>query len=425
MTDLGTTPAPATTPPPQSQSLDRQDERLSSPTDLRGSIQAFGRRVRAGDLGALPVVIGLVIIWTAFQLLNPVFLSSNNLVNLSLELVPVGVIALGIVTILVVAQIDLSVGSVSGLAAAVLGVLWVREGWPVWLGIAAALAAAALIGGLYSVLFNRFGVPSFVATLAGLLAFLGLQLYLLGDQGSINLPFESGLVRFATLAFVPAPLAYLLAALVPAAMLVAGLTQARRRRAAGLSARSLPALLIRSALVLLALEVAVWYLNQSRGVGWMLVLFAALVLAMQYALTRTRWGRSAFAVGGNVEAARRAGINVRRVFTSVFITCSTLAALGGVLAAARLASANTSSGTGDVNLNAIAAAVIGGTSLFGGRGSAYSALLGIIVIQSISSGLTLLNLSSSFRFMITGLVLALAVGVDSLARKSRTSHGQA
>ena len=232
-------------------------------------------------------------------------------------------------------------------------------------------------------------------------------------------------MQFATLAFVPAALSYVLAALVPAAMLATGLAQARRRRSAGLSARSLTSLLVRAGLVLIALEVAVWYLNRARGVGWMFVFFAVLVIAMQYALTRTRWGRSAFAVGGNVEAARRAGINVRRVYTSVFVAASTLAAVGGILAAARLASANTSSGTGDVNLNAIAAAVIGGTSLFGGRGSAYSALLGIIVIQSISSGLTLLNLSSSFRFMITGLVLALAVGVDSLARKSRASHGQA
>ena len=146
---------------------------------------------------------------------------------------------------------------------------------------------------------------------------------------------------------------------------------------------------------------------------------------LNYALTRTKWGRSMTAVGGNREAARRAGIDVRRIYTSAFVLCSLLAAVGGVLAAARLASASQSAGTGDVNLNAIAAAVIGGTSLFGGRGNAYSALLGIIVIQSISSGLTLLNLSSALRFMITGAVLAIAVMVDSLARKSRAAHGQA
>jgi D-xylose transport system permease protein len=145
---------------------------------------------------------------------------------------------------------------------------------------------------------------------------------------------------------------------------------------------------------------------------------------MDYAIRRTKWGRSMMAVGGNREAARRAGINVRRIYLSAFVLCSTLAALGGVLSAARLGSASQQAGAGDVNLNAIAAAVIGGTSLFGGRGSAYSALLGIIVIQAISNGLTLLNLSSSLRYMILGGVLALAVIVDSLARRSRASHGR-
>ncbi|HEX3982419.1 MAG TPA: ATPase, partial [Acidisoma sp.] len=157
----------------------------------------------------------------------------------------------------------------------------------------------------------------------------------------------------------------------------------------------------------------------------MLVFFLALVVLLNYALTRTQWGRSVKAVGGNREAARRAGINVRRVYASAFVLCSIFAAVGGVLSSARLASASQQAGTGDVNLDAIAAAVIGGTSLFGGRGSAYSALLGIIVIQAISSGLTLLDLSSSLRYMITGAVLAIAVIVDSLARRSRVSHGRA
>ena len=153
--------------------------------------------------------------------------------------------------------------------------------------------------------------------------------------------------------------------------------------------------------------------------------FVLLVVMLNYGLTRTKWGRSMFAVGGNREAARRSGINVRRIYTSAFVLCSTLAAVGGILSAARLATSSQQAGTGDVNLNAIAAAVIGGTSLFGGRGSAYSALLGIIVIQAISNGLTLLNLSSSLRYMITGGVLAIAVIVDSLARRSRVSHGRA
>ncbi|MBB5076783.1 sugar ABC transporter permease [Nonomuraea endophytica] len=388
---------------------------------LKGTVES----VRGGDLGVIPVVVGLVVIWTVFQILNPVFLSSRNLVDLAMDSAPVGIMALGIVCVLLVGQIDLSVGSVSGLSGAVLAVLFVDQGLPVVVAILAAMALGALIGYLYAQLFNRFGVPSFVITLAGLLAFLGLQLWVLRGKGAINLPFESGLVNFAQLSFVPPWLAYVFVAVAAGWLFVSGFLHARARRDAGLPARGLTGLLVRSGALLIGLGGVVWYLNQARGVGWMFVLFVAMVLVMHYLLARTKWGKSVYAVGGNVEAARRAAINVKAAYTSVFVLCSTFAAIGGILMAARLAAANQSSGTGDVNLNAIAAAVIGGTSLFGGRGTAFGALLGIVVIQSISSGLTLLNLDSSIRFMVTGAVLLLAVIVDSVARKSRTSHGRA
>ncbi|MEJ7647435.1 MAG: hypothetical protein WKF57_00080 [Nakamurella sp.] len=418
MTEKSTAPTPVRT-------LDRADERLQQQAGLGGVVSGTLRRIRSGDLGALPVVVGLIIVWVVFQILNPVFLSTSNMVNLTLECVSVGVIALGIVCVLLVGQIDLSVGSVSGLAGAVTAVLFVNQRWPLPAAILVAIVVGVVVGGLYALLFNRLGMPSFVATLAGLLAFLGLQLYLLGDVGSINIPFDSSLVQFAQLDFVPKPLSYVFVALVGAAVFLTGRQRAVERRRAGLSANSIQVVLARTIATLVVLGAVVWYLNQGRGLGWMFLFFGVLVGVLHYGLTRTQWGRSMFAVGGNAEAARRAGINVKRVYASAFLLCSTLAAIGGVLAAARLGSANQSSGTGDVNLNAIAAAVIGGTSLFGGRGSAASALLGIVVIQSISSGLTLLNLSSSFRFMITGLVLAIAVGIDSLARRSRASHGQA
>jgi D-xylose transport system permease protein len=405
--------------------LDRSDERVRHETGLAGAIAAFMRRVRSGDLGALPVVVGLVIIWTVFESLNPVFLSSNNLVNLLFDCSTVGVISLGIVCVLMVGEIDLSVGSVSGFASALLGVLWVNAGWPVVLAVLAAVVAGGVIGAIYALLFNRFGMPSFVATLAGLLAVLGLQLYILGQGGSINLPYGSALVNFGQLYCMPHVVAYVIAALAAIGLFASGYNTAARRRAAGLSSSSLTQLLVRAGSILIVLELVVAYLNGDRGVPWMFGLFGGLVVVMNYALTRTQWGRSLTAVGGNREAARRAGIKVGRIYTSAFVLCSMFAAVGGVLAAARLASASQQAGTGDVNLNAISAAVIGGTSLFGGRGSAYSALLGIIVIQSIASGLTLLDLSSSLRYMITGAVLAIAVIVDSLARRSRVSHGRA
>lgn len=410
---------------PQAQLLDRADVRVKHAEGLGGTISAFFDRVRSGDLGSLPVIVGLAIIWTVFQSLNPVFLSANNLVNLLFDCSTVGVIALGIVCILMLGEIDLSVGSVSGFASALVGVLWVNHGWPVGFAIVTAMAAGAVIGSVYALLFNRFGMPSFVSTLAGLLAVLGLQLYLLGSTGSINLPYESPLVNFGQLMVMPAWVSYGLAAIAGIGIFWTGYREATRRREAGLSAQSMAGIVMRAAVITVVLEAICFYLNGSRGIPWMFGLFVGLVVTMNYALKRTKWGRSMHAVGGNREAARRAGINVRYIYTSAFMLCSTLAATGGILAAARLASSSQQAGTGDVNLNAIAAAVIGGTSLFGGRGSAYSALLGIIVIQSIASGLTLLDLSSSLRYMITGAVLAIAVIVDSLARRSRVSHGRA
>ncbi|MVA37430.1 sugar ABC transporter permease [Agrobacterium vitis] len=408
-----------------SQALDRSDERVTHDDGVLAMLRSFINRIKSGDLGMLPVAIGLIVISTVFSILNPIFLAPNNLVNLLFDCATVGIISLGIVCVLLLGEIDLSVGSMSGLASAIIGVLWVNSGLPVIVAIFAALVTGAAVGALYAVLYNRMGMPSFVATLSGLLALLGMQLYILGPTGSINLPYASPLVRFGQILVMPHWLSFTLALMPGIVMIVFGLAVRKRRQAVNLSSKPLSGLLIKAAILTLGFEFAVYYLNLGRGVPWMFALFVALVVVVNYLLTKTQWGRSMFAVGGNREAARRAGINVRRIYMSAFMLCSTLAALGGVLSASRLASSSQQAGTGDVNLNAIAAAVIGGTSLFGGRGSAYSALLGIIVIQAISNGLTLLNLSSSLRYMITGAVLAIAVIVDSLARRSRVSHGRA
>ncbi|MBI1416229.1 MAG: sugar ABC transporter permease [Limimaricola sp.] len=405
--------------------LDQADSRVRHDEGIAGAIRAFWDRVRSGDLGMLPVLVGLVLISVVFTLLNPVFLAPNNLVNLIFDAAAIGLISLGVVCVLLLGEIDLSIGSMSGLASALIGVLWVNSGLPVAVAVLAALASGAVVGLIYGVLRNRFEMPSFVATLSGLLALLGLQLYLLGATGSINLPYASPLVRFGQILIMPAWLSYLLALLPGLSVVLTGMGTMRRRRAANLSSAGLSVVLARAIILTVALVFCVYYLSLGRGVPWMFGVFVLFVLGLDYALRRTQWGRSMFAVGGNAEAARRSGINVQRIRLSAFVLCSSFAALGGVFSAARLASASQQAGTGDVNLNAIAAAVIGGTSLFGGRGSAWSALLGVIVIQAISNGLTLLNLSSSLRYMITGGVLAIAVIVDSLARRSRASHGRA
>jgi len=405
--------------------LDRADTRVRHDEGLSGALRAFFDRVRSGDLGMLPVFIGLLLITLVFSSLNPVFLAPNNLVNLLFDAAAIGLISLGVVCVLLLGEIDLSIGSMSGLSSALVGVLWVNSGLPMLLAILGAVLAGAAVGFVYGFLRNKFEMPSFVATLAGLLALLGLQLYLLGATGSINLPYTSPLVKFGQILIMPAWLSYLAAILPGALMVFSGLKTMKRRRDANLSSPGLSVLLARAGVLTVALIGCVAYLEQGRGVPYMFGVFTLFVVALDYALRRTQWGRSMFAVGGNAEAARRSGISVKRIRLSAFMLCSSLAALGGVFAASRLASASQQAGTGDVNLNAIAAAVIGGTSLFGGRGSAWSALLGIIVIQAISNGLTLLNLSSSLRYMITGGVLAIAVIVDSLARRSRASHGRA
>lgn len=389
-----------------------------------------GLRWRLGNslsrLGTtLPIAIGLVLVWSIFGAINPLFLSSANLSNLAVESVSVGTIAIGVVFVLLVAQIDLSVGSMSGVASSLLGVGLTRWGLPLPVAILIALLFGVGVGVVYSFVFVRFNVPTFVSTLAGLLALLGFQLWLIGPTGTINISFDSWIVRFMEQMYLSRPLSYALVAVASAGYAATALARIRRRRKTGLPARSLASVLLTSGLLLVVLEAAAWYLNRSSGISTAFAFFVLLVAAANFALRRTRWGRYVYAVGASPEAARRAGINVTLIYTSALALGTTLAALGGLMAAGRLAAATISSGTGDVNLNAIAAAVIGGTSLFGGRGNAYSALLGILVIQSISNGLTLLALSSPARFMVTGAVLLIAVVVDSVSYRSRVAHGRA
>jgi D-xylose transport system permease protein len=404
---------------------DLADERLIQREGLSGLAAGIVARIRSGDLGSLPVVLGLIVICIIFQAYNSVFLSSANLSNLVTESASIGVVAIGIVLVLLVGQIDLSVGSMSGLAAAIVGIGMTKHGWPVGIAIGAAVLAGVGVGLVYGFIFVRFSVASFVITLSGLLALLGLQLKLLGPNGTVNLSFESWLVEFMQQMYVPAELSYVLGAAVVAVFALSRLARRRRRRSAGLSTGNPAWILGVAGVMLAAVEVSCWYLNRDRGISWPFVLFVGLVVITHLMLTRTRWGRAVYAVGGSAEAARRAGIRVNRIYFSVFVLCSSLAALGGVLAAGRLAAASTASGTGDVNLNAIAAAVIGGTSLYGGRGNAFSALLGTIVIAAIASGLNLLSLDAATRFIITGGVLMVAVIADSVTQRSRAAHGNA
>ncbi|MBO3746337.1 sugar ABC transporter permease [Streptosporangiaceae bacterium NEAU-GS5] len=377
-------------------------------------------RLRHGDLGAWPVVGGLIAIAIVFQTLNDRFLSPENLTNLVLQMAATGTISLGIIMVLLLGEIDLSAGSVSGVCAVVMAILAVRDGWNPILAIVVAMLAGALIGVLHGVMFTQLRMPSFVVTLAGLLGWLGLLLYLLGQGGIINLPFN-GFIAGLSDTWLPPWLAWLIVVVLVAAVGGSGLAQRRQRLAADLPVTPAWWPMVKAGGFAVVLGAAVAVMSADRGVPLLLVIFGALVVLFDLVLRHTVFGRWMYAVGGNVEAARRAGINVTRIRIAAFALSSTLAATGGILAASRLAAVNQGSGGSDTLLMAIAAAVIGGTSLFGGRGRAYHALLGVLVIQSISNGMFLLSVDSSVRYMVTAAVLALAVGIDSLARRGSAS----
>jgi ABC-type xylose transport system permease subunit len=403
---------------------DKTDERLVEDSSPKAMLEGFVRRMKSGDLGMVPVIVGLLIIWVVFYSQNERFLSSRNLVELLLSSSAIGMISVGVIMVLLLGEIDLSVGSVSGMSGAIMAVLVVYHDWSVLPAIGVSLLAGLAIGVVYGLLYTRFGVPSFVITLAGLLAFLGLQLVVLGDNGTVNLPGDSWLIDFANFKFLSPLASYVLALLAGLAYFAGRLLTIRKRRAANLSAPSVLSVGIRAALMVAGLAYVAYYLNLDRGIGYMPLLWILVIVVMDQVIRKTRFGRHVFAVGGNEEASRRSGIRVDRVYVAVFALCTMFAAFGGVLAAARLQSVAQSSGGGDTNLMAIAAAVIGGVSLFGGRGSMYAALFGMLVLQSITSGLNLIGVDAEVRYMVTGGVLLLAVTIDSLSRRARRSSGR-
>jgi D-xylose transport system permease protein len=391
-----------------------------APADALANLR---RRVSEGELGSLPVVIGLVVIWLIFWRLNPNFLTPRNLTNLTLQIVVYGMISSGVVMVLLLGEIDLSVGAVSGLCAAIMAVLNVKAGQSAPVALIAALVAGAAIGLLQGTWFTRFHVPSFVVTLAGLLAWQGALLWVLGDTGTVNL--NDKLIVGLANTFFPTWVGWVIAVVAIAIYAVMTAVEHRRRAAAGLvvgSPAGLAAQVIIFGVILLG---AVAILNADRGVPSGILILLGFVVILDYITRRTRFGRHVYAVGGNAEAARRAGISVTGIRVAVFAICSFMAAAGGIMGASRLLAVNQSSGGSDTLLNSIASAVIGGVSLFGGRGSLWAAPLGALVIGSISDGMDLLALSSSVKFMITGAVLLLAVTIDAVSRRGRESAGRA
>ncbi|MDD9379533.1 sugar ABC transporter permease [Streptomyces sp. ZAF1911] len=390
-----------------------------------GYVNEFGRKLKAGDLGSVPVVLGLIIIWSIFQGLNSNFLGAENLTNIAITMTATGMMAVGIIFVLLLGEIDLSVGSVSGVSGAIVAVLSVTHGVNEWLSILAAIAGGALIGSLHGFFFAKIGAPAFAVTLSGLLFWSGAMLQILGSNGTINLDSEGVVGQLTTYFFSDVAVGYGLAALAVVGYFLATFSDNRRRAAAGVPSRPLGEILLRTGLLAVFTFGPAFVFNQYKGLPLAIVLFVLALVGTDFVLRRTTFGRQVFALGGSVEASRRAGINVNRVRITVFAIAGTFAAIGGLFWASKIAAANQSAGAGDLLMNVIAAAVIGGTSLFGGRGRTWNALLGVMVITSIQYGLALEGIATPIQYMITGAVLLATVVIDSVTRKTQKTAGRA
>jgi D-xylose transport system permease protein len=415
-----TAPTPAAPPPaPPSAGGDAVEEHLAPAAMLRRRL----RTLREGELGSFPIIVGIVIIAIYFQARNSQFITAGNFVNLIAQMSAVTIIGMGIVFVLLLGEIDLSVGYVSGMGGVVAAVLLEPgKGVPTLVAILLALGAGALIGLLQGFFVAKLGVPSFVVTLAGLLGWNGVVLQVIGSSGTIVI--QNNFVNSIANGYVHEWLSWVVAIGAVAAYVLQQFATVRRRAQAGLPNTSW--LLIGARIALLAAAAAgtvIWAYN-DRGLPYVTLVMLGTYILWTFVTTRTSFGRHVYAVGGNVEAARRAGINVARVRMLVFMIASTMAALGGIVLASRLSSVDTSTGGGTILLYSIAAAVIGGTSLFGGRGTIRSAVLGAIVIAMIDNGLGLLNVSAGTKYIVTGLVLLAAVTLDSISRRGRQGSGR-
>ncbi|ANW21804.1 ABC transporter permease [Streptomyces clavuligerus] len=414
------------TPPEPPPAVPAVDPRLLvREQGLAGYLTAFRRTVSAGELGSLPVVLGLVAIAAVFQSLNENFLSAQNLSNIAVAMVGTGMMSVGIIFVLLLGEIDLSVGAVSGVSGAIVAVLSVTHGVNEWLAVLAAVAGGAAIGALHGFFFAVIGAPAFAVTLAGLLFWQGFMLQLLGSSGTLNLDPDGVVGQLNTYYFSDVAAAYGLAALAVAVFFLTALADLRRRAAAGVPSRPFTDIALRTAGLAAVAFAAAYVLNQYKGLPLALVLFLAALVTTDFVLRRTAYGRTVLALGGSVEAARRAGIPVHLVRISVFAVAGTFAAIGGLFMASKIAAANQSAGGGELLMNVIAAAVIGGTSLFGGRGRTWNALLGVMVIVSIQYGLALEGIKSPVQFMITGGVLLATVVIDSVTRRTQRTAGRA
>ncbi len=404
----------------------------TAPEALRnenGIVAHLGRwwdGVRAGDVGSLPIILGLLLIAIFFQTKNENFLTAGNFSNLIVQMAGTTMIAMGVVFVLLLGEIDLSIGFVSGIAGVVVAELQVGGNWavmPGWAAIVIAVLVCAGIGLLEGSFVAFIGVPSFIVTLAFLLALQGVIQKLIGVTGVIVIQDQT---IFNVANYVlPDTWGWIAAAVLIALYALSTLIGVVSRRRHGIRSDNLVLVAVKLAAVIGAIVFTVWWLNdKARGFPFVGLMVIFMLVFLTFVAKRTTFGRHVYAVGGNAEAARRAGINVRLIRWWVFGISGAMAGLGGVIFASRLSSVDLNAGSGTILLDAIAAAVIGGTSLFGGRGEVKSALLGALIIASIANGMSLLGYSSATQYIVTGIILLAAVTLDTLSRRRLAASGR-
>jgi D-xylose transport system permease protein len=397
-----------------------------SGANLSGYARLWWQGIRAGELGSLPIILGIGVIVLVFGLLDDTFLTERNFTNLLLQMCGIATIAIGVVFVLLIGEIDLSVAFVSAVGGVVMTLLLRPDdpGWPWWAAIAFALGCTTAIGFVQALVITKAGVPSFVVTLAGLLIWSGVVLILTTQASSVGtIRIQDETVVGIANDFLSATAGWVVAGLVVAGYALVELQNARTRRASGLYAKPVVVMALQIVGLAAVTFAAVWYVNKDRGVPKVAVILLVFLVIWSFIASRTTFGRHVYAVGGSAEASRRAGINVDRVRIAVFMISGFMAGVGGIMLASRLRSVATNTGGGNLLLLVIASAVIGGTSLFGGVGRVVSALLGALVIASIQNGMDLLGLASGTKFVITGLVLLAAVLVDAYAKRRRAARG--
>jgi len=412
-----------------------QQERQDEPVDesVGGIVRSYFTRLRGGDVGALPAILGLIALIVVFSILRPsTFTNSFNFANLINQASAVIVIAMGLVFVLLLGEIDLSAGFTAGTAACIGGIALTNHGWPWYLAIVVALLTGAFVGLCIGLLVSRLGIPSFVVTLAAFLGLQGLMLVLIGEGGTISYRDETVLAIMNE--NLPVWLGWTLCVGGLATYAVMTFQQSRSRRAAGLAGDPFPLWAFKTGVITIVLLGATGYLSGERsrnpavssikGVPNVVAVLVVLLVVLTFLLSRTAWGRHVYAVGGNEEAARRAGIRVKNVKLSCFVMCSTLAAVAGILLASRDNSVSPTTGGSLTLLYAVGAAVIGGTSLFGGKGRVVDAIIGGLVVAVIDNGMALLNQPSGRVYMVTGLVLLLAASVDAISRRRAAASGR-